>query len=223
MGDDDRAHPGLAAARDQQIQHLNLDRRVQAQRRIVGQDHARLGHQRHGDDHALRHAARQLVRIGLGPLFWIDDAHLCEQSHGLFAGGGHADVLVRAQHVGHLRAHRAHRIQQRLGIRPDQGDLPPAHAAQLLGRHLAQVAAADLDRAAADASLAGQKADQRAGQDGFAGPCLAHDAQHLVGAQCQADTVQHGPVTEGHRQVAGLKQGLRIRLVHQALSRRGST
>ena len=47
----------------EQLQHLRLDRHVERRGRLVGDQQFRLAGDRHGDHHALAHAARQFMRI----------------------------------------------------------------------------------------------------------------------------------------------------------------
>ena len=54
----------LAQPRDQ-VEHGGFDRHVEAGGRLVHHQQRGLGHQRHGDHHALLLAARELVRIAL--------------------------------------------------------------------------------------------------------------------------------------------------------------
>jgi hypothetical protein len=60
----------------QQFQDLRLDGDVQRRGRLVGDQHlsGRAG-ERHGDHHALAHAARQLVGVFVEPLTCVRDAH----------------------------------------------------------------------------------------------------------------------------------------------------
>ena len=46
----------------EQLEHLRLHRDVERGGRLVGDQDLRLAEQRHGDHHALPHAARELVR-----------------------------------------------------------------------------------------------------------------------------------------------------------------
>ena len=55
--------PSLALQLAQQVEDLRLDRHVERGRRLVGDQQLRLAGQRHGDHHALAHAAGELVRI----------------------------------------------------------------------------------------------------------------------------------------------------------------
>ena len=46
-----------------EVEHLGLDRRVEPGRRLVEDQQRRVLRERHRDDHALLHAARELVRV----------------------------------------------------------------------------------------------------------------------------------------------------------------
>ena len=76
--EDDRA--GEAAAQVLQQRHdLRFDRRVERRRGLVGEQQIGLDQERHGDHHALAHAARELVRIGGEPQRRIGDADARER------------------------------------------------------------------------------------------------------------------------------------------------
>ena len=66
--DEDDGHAHLALQLLEQLEDLRLNRHVQRRRRLVGDQHRRPARQRHGDHHALPHAAGQLVRILVDPL-----------------------------------------------------------------------------------------------------------------------------------------------------------
>ena len=57
------AAPGLVAQGAHEVEHLGLDRRVETGGRLVEHQQLRVAGQRHRDDDALQHPARQLVRI----------------------------------------------------------------------------------------------------------------------------------------------------------------
>ena len=63
--DQQQRHAALALQPQQQREHLRLHGDVERGRRLVGDQQARVAGDRHRDHHALRHAARQLVRIGV--------------------------------------------------------------------------------------------------------------------------------------------------------------
>ena len=61
--DEDHAHAGLGADLGEEAEDLVLDRDVQGRRRLVRQQHARIGGDRQRDHHALAHPSRELVRV----------------------------------------------------------------------------------------------------------------------------------------------------------------
>ena len=58
----------------EQRHDLRLDGGVERRRRLVGEQQVGLDEERHGDHHALAHAARELVRIGVEPQPRVRDA-----------------------------------------------------------------------------------------------------------------------------------------------------
>ena len=79
VGDQDHRGVRLALERPHEVEDLGLDRDVERGRRLVGDQQLRLAGQRHGDHHALRHAARQLVRKRVEPALRVGDADHLEQ------------------------------------------------------------------------------------------------------------------------------------------------
>ena len=67
VGDQHHARAGVGLQLAHQVEDLRLDRDVERGRRLVGDEQLGLGGQRHGDHHPLRLAARELVRVRLGP------------------------------------------------------------------------------------------------------------------------------------------------------------
>ena len=61
------------------LEHLGLDRDVEGGRGLVGDDHVGIVGDRHGDHGPLAHAARELVRVLVGPLLRVGDADQVEQ------------------------------------------------------------------------------------------------------------------------------------------------
>src|SRR5690606_30657009 len=123
----------------QQAQYLGLDRDVECRGRLVGDDDARFGNERHGNHHALPHAAGKLEGPGTHALFGIAYADFLERRDGTAPGlaARHAemqhqrlDQLVADAHVGVQRGHR---------VLEDDGDALAAYTSQLLLVHLQQV------------------------------------------------------------------------------------
>ena len=80
VGDEDQRQPELAAEALEQLEDLGLDHDVERGRRLVADDDGRVAGEGHRDHRALAHAARQLVRIGVGAL--ARDADELEQLPG---------------------------------------------------------------------------------------------------------------------------------------------
>ena len=89
-----------------QVQDLRLDRHVERGRGLVGDQQLGLERERHRDHHALRHAARDLVREGLEPALRIGDAHHLEQLRGPRAGRAVLHPAVDLEDLRDLRARR---------------------------------------------------------------------------------------------------------------------
>ena len=68
VADELHRHADLVLQFGHQVEDLRLDRHVERRGRFVGDQQRGAAGQRHGDHHALAHAARELVRIGVGPL-----------------------------------------------------------------------------------------------------------------------------------------------------------
>ena len=66
VGDEQDRGVRLGLERADEVEDARLDRRVEAGRRLVEDEQLRVGGERDGDDDALLHAARELVRVALG-------------------------------------------------------------------------------------------------------------------------------------------------------------
>ncbi len=88
-----------------QFEDLRLDRHVQRRGRLIGDQHARIAGQCHGDHRPLAHAAGKLVRILPRPLLRLRDLHVAQHLHRLLLCIGAGDVLVQQDGLRHLPAH----------------------------------------------------------------------------------------------------------------------
>ena len=111
------------------LQDLALDDHVERGRRLVHDDQLRLQRERHRDDHALAHAAGELVRVGADAL--AVDADELEDLAGLCERPALRDLLVRAHHVHELVAYAHHRVERVHRALEDHRDVAPAEPAQL--------------------------------------------------------------------------------------------
>ena len=80
VGDQQDRRAGLVAQRADQVEHLGLDRGVEAGRRLVQHQQLRVARQRHGDDDTLQHAAGELVRVATHHPLGVGDLHLAQRS-----------------------------------------------------------------------------------------------------------------------------------------------
>ena len=86
VGDQHDRGAELVAAAAQQVEDLGLHGDVEGGGRLVGDDHARVEHQRLGDDDALLLPAGELVRVVVDPVLGVGDADPAEDVDRLGAG-----------------------------------------------------------------------------------------------------------------------------------------
>ena len=79
VADEERRGVELVLQVGDQVEHLRLDRRVEAGRRLVEDQERRVLGERHRDQDALLHPARELVRIAGHHRLGIGDLHLRER------------------------------------------------------------------------------------------------------------------------------------------------
>ena len=77
--DEQQRHAELASQPRQQLEDLRLDGDVERGGRLVGDEQRRAAGERHGDHHALAHAAGHLVRIVVDAPLGIGDADQPEE------------------------------------------------------------------------------------------------------------------------------------------------
>ena len=93
--DHDERHVTLLLQGHEQVEDLRLDRHVERGRRLVGDEQLGIAGDRHGDHHALVHAAGELVRERRQAAFRRRDADLLQQFDGA-ALGAPCDPCARA-------------------------------------------------------------------------------------------------------------------------------
>ena len=131
-----------------QIQDLCLDRHVERGCRLVGDDQLGIAAQRHGDHHALQHAAAELVRILPDPALRVRNADLLETPHRFLARCCAVHAKVQFQRLGQLAPDRENRVQRGHRLLIDHGDLLAADLADLGVGQLQQVLTVEDDLAA---------------------------------------------------------------------------
>ena len=130
------------------LQDLALDDDVERGRRLVHHDELRPERERHRDDHALTHSARELVRVrACAPAVDADELEQLACSHERAPA---VDALVRAHRVDELVADAHDRVERVHRALQHDRHVAPAEATQVLGALLEQVLALEQDAAARD-------------------------------------------------------------------------
>ncbi|GAA3040711.1 hypothetical protein GCM10020000_19110 [Streptomyces olivoverticillatus] len=207
-----------------QLQDLGLDGDVEGGGGLVGDEQFGFAGERHGDHHALAHAAGELVRILAHAPRGLGDAHLAEHLDRSLAGRRAAGAEVDAVVLGDLFADRVVGVQAGERVLEDHRHAAAAQPAQLALGQAGQLAAVEGD--GAGDLRAGVQAHHREGGHGLAGAGLADDAEGLPAVHREGEGV-HGPYGaalggEGDREVLDGQQGLFPVGCHQYLTR-GST
>jgi hypothetical protein len=176
------------------LEDLALHDDVERGGRLVHDQELGLEGQGHGDDHALAHAAGELVRESADPTRVDTDdveqlARAC-QSRLL------RDALVRAHHVDELVADTHDRVERVHRALKDHRDVAPPVAAQLLALLRDEVVAAEEDAAARNARRRPQDLHHGVGDGALAAARLACEAHDLACMDGQVDGVDrtHAPV-----------------------------
>ena len=180
-----------------EIEHLGLDRGVEPGGGLVEDQQRRILRERHRDDHALLHPARELVRVALHDRVGVGDLH----EHERFprprerlrrAGAAHGE------HLGHLLPDPDRRVQGCAGVLVDQRDGVRAQEQELVAGEREDVAAVDPDLPTANASVARQVLDD--GQRGrrLSAARLAHEPVGLAAADRQRDAAENLAVAPAH-------------------------
>jgi hypothetical protein len=197
-----------------QLQDLRLDGDVQRGGGFVGDQQRRLAGQRHGDHHALAHAARQLVRVAVQHRLGFRNTDLLQHAQRLGARGRGVLALVLADRFGDLVAGGEDRIQGGHRLLEDHGHVRAAHTA-----HFALAGSDQVDHgtvappqghaALGDAPAAVlHQTHERQGRHRFARTRFAHDGQGLAPVHMERQ-IAHGfdralRSHEAHRQVVDL-------------------
>src|SRR5262249_53032736 len=165
----------------EQLQNLRLNGHVERGGRLVGDQEVRIAGQRHGDHHALAHAARELMRIFLHASLGVGDVHDLQHLDGLVHGVPSAQPLVQPDRLGDLLADGEHGIQRGHRLLEDHRDLFAADLAHLRRREIEQVAPVVEDLALHDAAWRlGDQPHHAERRDRLARAGFADDAERLA-------------------------------------------
>ena len=215
------ANPSCSCRSLDLLQDLPLHDDVERGRRLVHDHELRVERERHGDDHALAHAARELVCVGARAA--LVDADEVEQLAGALERVALRDVLVRAHHVDELVADAHHRVERVHRALEDHRDVAPAVLAQLLRALRDQVVAAEEDAAADDLGRRAQHLHDAVRDRRLAAAGLAGEAEDLAGGDRQVDAVDRDDVAVGDAEVAHLDERLALGIRRHGGSSRSAT
>ncbi|ESY78827.1 hypothetical protein X740_18865 [Mesorhizobium sp. LNHC221B00] len=192
----DRGRQLLPELRDQ-VEHLGLDRRIEAGGRLIEDQHRGVVGQRHGDRHALLHAAGQLVWVTLHDARRIGDAHPVEHGDGAI-GGCLAGDAAKLEDLGQLAADADRGVQRLAGVLIDHRDAFGASAPQGFAVELHHVLTVERNRAAGDRTIPWQIAHDGERHGGFAAAGFADQPVGLALADVEAEIAQHRAAAAGN-------------------------
>src|SRR5579883_1574590 len=174
------AHIAREAA--DQIEQLRLDRHVECGGRLVGDQQAWVAGERHGDHHALAHAAGELVRIIFEARAGGGDAHRFQQRDRATASLRLREAQMQFLRLGELEADRQHRVERGHRVLEDHRDFVAADVPHLAFGERDEIdapaiAGIEENFAVGDPSrwIRHQPHDREGGH-GFAAAAFAHDA-----------------------------------------------
>ena len=213
VGDKKDAHAELSAHVIKQIEDDLLHGDIERGGGLIGDDEVGLQRHRSGNEHALLHAAGQLVWVLVIAALRIIDADALQQLQCLSLTLGGAAHLVNAQPLLHRGADGLHRVEGVIRILRDEPDAPPAQLAPLAPAQRGDIATIEGDGSGVDGGIRGQQTNGCHGGGGLTGAGLAHDGGHLPRVHLEVDALHGGNVATcggiGHGEVPHVQQGLR--------------
>jgi hypothetical protein len=178
--DEHHRHALFILQRLDQLDDLGLDGDVQRGGRLVGDEERRLAGERHGDHHALAHAAGQPVRIFVQARSRRRDAHALEDAQGFGLRLRATQGAVVDERLADLEAEGEHRVEARHRLLEDHRDAVAADLAHLSFTQGQEVAAFQLDMTAHAAVGGGQQPHDRQRRHAFTRARFADDGDRLA-------------------------------------------
>ena len=181
VADEEHGRVQLRLQPRDEVEHLGLDGRVEARRRLVEDEERRLGRERHRDDDALLHAAGELVRKAGHHGARIGDLHALERMPREVVRGARL-LAPDPEDLRHLLADPDRRVQGGAGVLVDHRHRLGAKLPELRLAERERVAAVDAEAAGANAAVAGQVVDDRERRRRLAAARLADEPVGLARA-----------------------------------------
>ncbi len=180
VGDEQHGRTAGAHGGPQRVQELGLDRHVEAGGRLVRDQQSRLVDGRHRDQHALGHAAGQLVRVRVGTPARIRNPDRCQRLDRLRACLAATSPVMCPVDVGDLVADLEHRVECRARVLDHQPHLAAADPAQLVVARVEHALALVAHRALGDLPRWSHQADHRQRRRRLARAGLTDEAHELA-------------------------------------------
>ncbi|VTR69900.1 putative peptide transport system ATP-binding protein [Desulfosarcina cetonica] len=201
VGDQDQAGSLGFAQLLQKIHDFGLDGDVQGRGGFVGDDDRRIGEQGDGDDDALAHAARELVRILGQALFRRRNLDFSQflQCDGFGLGAREAAMGQEGFH--HLGADGQHRVEGHHGVLKDHADAVSPDITHLLGGERGEIPVVEHHASPRDKARFADQVDDGESGDRFAGPAFAHQPHAFALIEAEADAVDGGQVAEAQAEL----------------------
>ena len=189
-----------------QVEDLGLDRHVERGGRLVRDQQLGVARHRHRDHHALAHAARELVRIGVRAALRLGNMDAAQHLHCPVHRIAPRQSLVQRDRLADLAAHRQQRVERGHRLLEDHRDVVAADALHFAFAELQQIGAFKADCAADDPPRrVGDEAQDGQRGHALAAPGLPDDAQGLAAAHGIGDAVDRP-----HDAAGGEKMRLQI-------------
>ncbi len=178
--DEDQPQIALADQFFQHVEHLTPHRHIQCRRRLVGDDHLRVGDDHHCDHDPLAHATGHLVGVQLVNPRRFANVHLGEHVQRAFSGFSFRDLVMRQISLGNLFAYLDHRVQRVFRVLHDHRHAPAANALHLFFAAVEQVDIAKTQGFCGDLRRCRVQTQQAAANGGLARAGLADNRQFLA-------------------------------------------
>ena len=191
VGDEQEGGGEVALEVAHQPQDLGLHGDVEGGGGFVGDQHLGAARQRHGDHHALAHAAAELVRVLIEPPPGVGDADGVE---GVARPGPGVAALAPASpnRLDELRPDGHHRVERRHRLLEHHGDVAAAQGTESALRQAGELAPVETDAAPRDPERGrGQEPHQGQGGQRLARAGLTGEAQRLLAREREGDAVEH--------------------------------
>ena len=157
-------------------------------RRLIGEQQFGRSDEGDGDRHPLAQAPRKLMRIGTVETLGIGNVDQPHRRQDPFAPGL-AGALGALQGFADLRAHGHDRVERVERILEHHADVPAADLPHFPLPQPQQVAAREVDGAAANVGIGRQELDERAYDRALARAGLPHQAEDLARTHVEGDAV----------------------------------